>query len=83
MNGHPFSKLSSNSSPKIETHYDIQGAYEHLVLWGWNTMYPSRPLTITMVERWAKTHKHGWRVHKGMRKLIISETDLLKILHGV
>ena len=66
----------------ISRNYDIDSAFQQLEAWGWNQMYPSRPLTKTMVEKWAKGHKHGWRLHKAMRKMIISEQNLMKILKG-
>ncbi len=66
----------------ISRNYDVESAFKQLQSWGWDEMYPSRKLTKTMVEKWAKGHKHGWRLHKPMRKMIISEQNLLKILKG-
>ncbi|MEO9474615.1 MAG: hypothetical protein ABJG41_03760 [Cyclobacteriaceae bacterium] len=80
-----FNTMSGSSPvmPKyIFRNYDVDSAYEQLIHWGWNEMYPSRQLTKTMVEKWAKGHKHGWRLHKVMRKMIISEPNLFKILKG-
>ncbi|MEP1782111.1 hypothetical protein [Reichenbachiella sp.] len=66
----------------ISRYYDIESAFYQLNDWGWNEMYPSRKLTKTMVEKWAKGHKHGWRLHKAMRKMVVSEQNLMKILKG-
>ena len=80
-----FNVLSGTNfiaTQSISRNYDIESAFQQLQSWGWNEMYPSRRLTKTMVEKWAKGHKHGWRLHKAMRKMIISEQNLMKILKG-
>ena len=80
-----FNIISNHKSSKpkyFSKNYDIESAYRQLIAWGWNDMYPSRKLTRTMIEKWAKGHKHGWRLHKAMRKMVISEQDLTKILKG-
>ncbi|MEO1253482.1 MAG: hypothetical protein AAFY41_01170 [Bacteroidota bacterium] len=66
----------------ISRNYDVESAFYQLIRWGWNDMYPTRKLTKTMVVKWAKEHKHGWHLHKAMRKLVISEQSLFKILKG-
>lgn len=66
----------------ISKNYDVQSAFSQLQHWGWDQMYPTRKLTKSMVEKWAKEHRHGWRLHSVMRKMVISEQDLLKILKG-
>ncbi len=66
----------------ISRNYDVESAFQQLQHWGWDEMYPTRKLTKTMVEKWAKGHKHGWRLHKAMRKMVISEQNLMKILKG-
>ncbi|NQZ75046.1 MAG: hypothetical protein HRT61_02895 [Ekhidna sp.] len=66
----------------ISRNHDVESAFHQLKLWGWDEMYPTRKLTKTMVIKWAKDHKYGWRLHKVMRKLVISEHNLLKILKG-
>ena len=76
------SGVRSSCSRYFSRNYDTESAFHRLKEWGWDEMYPSRKLTKTMVERWAKEHKHGWRLHRVIRKMIISERDLLKILRG-
>lgn len=76
------SEYNTDKPKYFSKNYDTESAYLQLVAWGWNEMYPTRKLTRTMVEKWAKGHKHGWRLHKPMRKMVISEQNLTKILKG-